>query len=553
MKKLVGLLTVLFLTGCAALPVSGPVRIGPDLTPNVDAESFYYSPSGPTEGASQAEILSGFLAAGTGPQNDYAVAREFLSESIRASWNPNLEVLVQRQSPQVAIGDNDSAQLTVDVAAQIDADGRYETMPAGTARVLEFEFIQEGEQWRLSSAPDATVLIRPVFEVVFRDYAIYFVDRQKRFLVPEIRWFPATAATGTKLANALLRGPSDWLRPAVVSAIPGGTRLSIDAVTVEDGVALVDLTARALVASRTDRSLLKAQLEATLSQLPNVQQVAISIERSSQEITEPVGQLRADGPRSLVVLGESGLEAIVGGESDVSNSGADFFELNPSSEIAISKQTSWLAAVTPAGVIRTSSIDPGVAAELVDARTGIVGIEFDKQEYLWSLGRARGSDIFATFSNGTRTRVLAPWLASEAVRGFSISPEGSRIAVIVAGPERNRVLVSGIVRGLSGTPLELAPPIEIGSDIFSPSGVSWIDMTSLAVINSSPDFTNAVLVSVGGTSRIISSQPNARKIIAAGPSSQLYLLGSGGELYRFTGSSWALIRSDVSALTLVNQ
>jgi hypothetical protein len=303
-RRLTAIALLMSLTGCAALPVSGPVRIGPDLTPSSDVESFYYSPSGPTEGASQAEILSGFIAAGTGPQNDYAVAREFLSESLRSIWNPNQEVLVQRQSPQVTIGDDDTAQLSVDVIAQIDQDGRYETRPPGTTKILDYEFVQEAGQWRLSSAPDATVLIRPVFEVVFRDYSVYFVDRQKRYLVPELRWFPSTAATGTKLANALLRGPSSWLRPAVISAIPSGTRLSIDAVTVEDGVALVDLTARALVASRADRLVFKAQLDATLSQLANVERVAISIERSNQEITETAGQLRTAGANTLVVLGD---------------------------------------------------------------------------------------------------------------------------------------------------------------------------------------------------------------------------------------------------------
>ncbi len=553
MKKLFAFALVLTLTGCAALPISGPVRIGPELTPNADAQSFYYSPAGPLDGATQAEILSGFLAAGTGPQNDYAVAREFLSESIRSSWNPNLEVLVQRQSPQVTIGADNSAQLSVDVMAQIDADGRYETKPAGTTRILDYQFVQEAGQWRLSFAPDATVLIRPVFEVVFRDYAIYFVDRQRRALVPELRWFPATQATGTKLANALLRGPSSWLRPAVISAIPSGTRLSIDAVTVESGVALVDLTARALVASRADRSLMKAQLDATLSQLPNVQQVAISIERSSQEIIEPAGQIRTLGARSLVVLGDQGLEAIVSAETDFLNAGADFFELNPTSEIAILEQSKWLAALTPAGVIRTSSIDPGVAAELVDARAGIVGIEFDAQGYLWSLGRSRGSDVFVTFTNGERTRVLAPWLAGESVRGFNISPEGSRIAILVAGPERNRVLVSGIVRDSTGEPIELAAPIEIASEVSGPTQVSWADLTTVVVVNSTTDFTNAVLVSVGGTSRIISALPNTALIVAAGATSQLYLLSTLGELYRFTGSSWTIVRSDVKALTVVNR
>lgn len=552
MKKFAALALVFALTGCAGIPISGPIRIGPDLSSNVDTESFYYSPSGPTDGASQAEILSGFLAAGTGPLNDYAVAREFLSESIRASWNPNLEVLLQRQSPKVAIGADNNAQLTVDVIAQIDEDGKYETRAPGTSRVLDFEFTEEAGQWRLSSAPDATVLIRPVFEVVFRDYSIYFVDRQKRLLVPELRWFPATPATGTKLVNALLRGPSGWLRPAVISAIPSGTRLSIDAVTVENGVALVDLTARALVATRGDRSLLKAQLEATLSQLPNVQSVAISIERSSQEITEPLGQLRSDGARSLVVLGNQGLETVASADGGFLNAGAEFFELNPTSEIAISNRSSRLAALTPAGVIRTSSIEPGVAAELVDARAGIVGIEFDNRDYLWSVGRARGGDVFATFTNGERLRVLAPWLAEEAVRGFNISPEGSRIAVSVAGAERNRVFVSGIVRNSSGTPIELASPIEIAADVLGPGQVNWVNETTVAVVNSTADFTNIVLVSVGGTSRIISAMPNTRKIVAAGSASQLFLLATGGELYRFTGSTWVLVRSDVSALTVGN-
>ena len=552
MKKLVAIALLLALTGCATLPISGPVRIGPDLTPNTDVESFYYSPSGPIEGASKAEILSGFLAAGTGPQNDYAVAREYLSESIRASWNPNLEVLVQRQSAKVTIGDDDTAELEVDVSAQIDSDGRYETKPQGTSRILNYSFVREGNQWRLSNAPDTTVLIRPVFEVVFQDYSIYFVDRQKRSLVPELRWFPATAATGTKLVNALLKGPSSWLRPAVISAIPNGTRLSIDAVTVENGVALVDLTARALVASLADRSLLKAQLDATLSQLQNVQSVAISIERSSQEITDPTAALRAEGSRALVVLGDQGLEAVVSAETDFLNSGADFFELNPTTNISITKQSSWLAALTPAGVIKTSSIEPGVAALLVDSRTGIVGIEFDRQDYLWSLGRARGSDVFATFTNGDRTRVQAPWLTGEAVRGFSISPEGSRIAILVAGAQKNRVLVSAIVRDLSGTPIELAPPIEIGSEIGAPSHLSWVGLTTVAVVNSTPDFTNAVLVSIGGTSRPIAALPNTKAIVAAGPSSQLYLLSTAGELYRFSGSTWSIVRSDVKALTVVN-
>jgi hypothetical protein len=390
-----------------------------------------------------------------------------------------------------------------------------------------------------------------VFEVVFRDYSVYFVDRQKRYLVPELRWFPSTAATGTKLANALLRGPSSWLRPAVISAIPSGTRLSIDAVTVEDGVALVDLTARALVASRADRLVFKAQLDATLSQLANVERVAISIERSNQEITETAGQLRTAGANTLVMLGDLGLETVGIAETDFFGDGAEFFDLNPATDIAISKQSSSLAVLTAAGVIRTSLVNPGVDAELVDSRSGIISIEYDRQDYLWTVTRARGSNIIATSSMGEQFRVSAPWLANEAVRGFSISPEGSRIALLVASASRNRVLVSAIVRNSSGVPIELATPIEIASEVAGPSQLSWVSLMSIAIVNSTDDFTNAVLVSVGGTSRVIRALPNTNQIVASGPNSELFLLTNSAELHIFTGSTWVLIRGDVRALSTV--
>ena len=204
MRRLAAFSLILALTGCASLPTAGPVRIGPDLVPAAESDTFYYSPSSPVDGASQEEIISGFLAAGTGPQNDYAVAREFLSESIRSIWNPNQEVLIQRSSPQISISSVSTASVAIDVLARVDADGKYEAVDSGTPRVLEFELVQENSQWRLSVVPDATVLIRPVFDVVFSGYALYFVDREKRYLVPELRWFPTTVATGTRLALSLI-------------------------------------------------------------------------------------------------------------------------------------------------------------------------------------------------------------------------------------------------------------------------------------------------------------------------------------------------------------
>jgi hypothetical protein len=551
-RKLLGFALVMALTGCASLPMAGPVRIGPDLVAANDGESFYYSPSSPVDGATQAEILNGFIAAGTGPQNDYAVAREYLSQSIRSIWNPNQEVLIQRSSPRVSISNQDTAQLEVDVSAVVDADGKYQITPPGTSRVLEFSFVLEDSQWRLSVVPDATVLIRPVFDVVFSPYSVFFVDRQKRYLVPELRWFPTTAATGTRLANALLRGASSWLKPAVVSAIPSGTRLSIDAVTVEDGVALIDLTARALVASRADRSLIKAQLQATLSQLPNVSEVAISIERSRQDIQDSAGDSRTPPAKSLGVLSENGLELISSSEEPFFQPGQEFFELNEVSEIALSNQSGWVAAVTGNGVVRTRGERPGLEVELVDSRTAIAGIAFDRQEYLWSVSRTSGASIFTTSSDGVPTSVSAPWLAGRSIRGFALSPEGSKVALLVQGAGQVRVFVSGVVRNSAGLPIELAEPIQVASEQPNPISVSWVDQLTIVTVNTDGGSNTGLLTTIGGTSRTIPALAGTRKIVAAGSSSQLYLLTETGDLFSYRGSTWSPLRQGIRAVDVFN-
>jgi hypothetical protein len=540
------------LTGCASLPVAGPVRIGPDLVQTTDGDSFYYSPSSPFDGASQTEILNGFIAAGTGPQNDYAVAREYLSESIRSSWSPNQEVLIQRSSPKVVISDQDTAELVVDVAATVDADGKYQVTPLGTSKVLEFSFVLENSQWRLSAAPDATVLIRPVFDVVFSGYSVYFLDRQKRFLVPELRWFPTTPATGTRLANAVLGGASSWLKPAVVSAIPNGTRLSIDAVTVENGVALVDLTARALVASREDRSLMKAQLEATLSQLPNVSEVAISIERAMQEIVDTDNNTGELGARALAIVGEDGLELLASSQDSIFEASKNFFEQSEITEIALSGESGWIATLTDGGVFRTRGDRPGGEVELIDPRAAIADIEFDNQEYLWSISRATNTEVIATSPSLEPSIVSAPWLTGQSVRAFAIAPGGSKIALLVQGPSRTRVLVSAVVRNLTGTPIELAEPLEVAGELSNPSSVSWIDQITIATVNTASGSTSALLSTIGGTSRQLSALPGTRKIVAAGPSSQLYLLTETGELFSYRGSAWTPLRQSIRALALVN-
>ena len=542
MRALIALVLVATLTGCATLPVSGPVRIGPDLATPSDGNSFYYSPASPVDGATETEILSGFISAGTAPQNDYAIAREFLDESIRASWNPNQELLIQRTTPKITLTEAGKAFVEVEVSARIDANGRYENLPAGSTRVLEYEFTQQAGQIRLSSAPDVTMVIRPVFDVVFKSYSVYFLDKSKKSLVPELRWFPANPATGTKLVNALLAGPSGWLEPAVVSAIPTGTVLSIDAVTVQQEIALVDLSARALVAGLSDRSLMKAQLVATLSQLPTITQVAISIERSAQDIPDSQVPLPTQSAGTLLAVGESGLMALSGSNPDSIGQGLSFFNSRSVSKLAASRSGNKLAALTGSGVTETGLSAPGSRVETVDARTSLVGLDYDALNYLWL---ATSSQVIVN-----STPLQASWLTGQSIVDFALSPEGSRAALVVANGGTNQVLVAPVIRNDSGEPIGLAAPISISSDIENAVRLSWFDNVTVAILNSEPDQASISLVSIGGTTRIIQAVADVSSLVALGDGSNLYALKESGELVVYRGSFWSSLESSISAIAV---
>jgi len=541
MRALVALVLVAALSGCASLPVSGPVRIGPDLAQPSDDNSFYYSPSSPVDGATPTEILSGFLSAGTAPQNDYSIAREFLGESIRATWNPNQELLIQRATPRITVSENGTAFVEIEVSARIDANGRYETLPAGTTRVLDYTFAEEAGQFRLTSAPDVTMVIRPVFDVVFKSYSIYFLDKSKRTLVPELRWFPSNPATGTKLVNALLAGPSDWLADSVVSAIPSGTVLSLDAVTVQREVALVDLSARALVAGLSDRSLIKAQLFATLSQLPTITQVSVSIERSAQDIPDSQVVVARSQAATLLGVGEEGLKALTGANQDATNAGLSFFGSRDVSNLAVSKSAGKLAAQTQNGISVTGLSNPGGTVEQVDSRSNLIAMDYDPIQNLWLVSNSQVSV--------NSVPIQASWLAGEQIVDFALSPEGSRVAVIVGGGS-NQVLVAGVVRDENGTPIRLSAPISIGADVDNPTKLAWFDSFTVAVLNSEPETANISLVSISGTTRVIQGVNDVKALVALGDGSSLYALKDSGELVVFRGSFWSSIASGISAIAI---
>jgi Lipoprotein LpqB beta-propeller domain/Sporulation and spore germination len=542
---IVAALSTALTSGCAQLPTSGLVQQGNDLSAGIAGDYLYYSPSGPTLGATQTELIRGFLNAGTAPQNDFSTAREFLSRDFKSKWDPNGETLVQRGQLKIeAIAENQMV-VSVGVQSQVDADGQFSYWPAGYARQLDFVLVREGNEWRIDSAPNLIVVIQPVFDVIFSPYSLYFYDNAYEQLVPDVRWFPSRASTTTLIVNAVLNGPAEWLRDGVKSAIPEGSKLSIDSVAVESGVAKIDLNSAALRATASERRLMKAQLVATLGQIAGVSDVQISVERTPQDIVDLPPIDSVSNNETPIGLSNNQLRHIGGSRAAVRNSSYSLNRVSPTG-FALTSDESRLALRGEGGIWIAQLDSIGQAINLIDSRSGLLNPVFDVNGALWSTGASSKSALFTYSIDGAARQIESPWLASIKRKQFAISPEGSRIAFLESRKSGNVLWVAAIVRNTDGEPVGLGNPIEIDSVGAAVSSFAWANETKIAVLANDATGTVPKLLQVGGLSRSLPAVENAVEIAASNKGDSIYIRNIDGDVFQLRGNSWSLVAQDQS-------
>lgn len=543
------LVFVLSTVGCAQLPRSGAIKSGPNLEDSLTTDYLYYSPVGPVEGGTQIDVLNGFLSAGTGPQNDYATARDYLSEGFKSAWNPSEEVLIQRGKPVVAVYPNDLAEVSIETMAKVNADGQYVALANGASRLLNFKFIKENGQWRISEAPNLTVIIKPVFDVIFRSYSLYFFDNQFRYLVPDLRWFPSRASTGTRLVNALLKGPSDWLKGAVQSALPKGTKLATDSVTVVNGIASVDLTNRALTASPIARQHLKAQLRQTLAQLSNVSQVSILIERTPQDIGDLTEVLPLQFSFSPVALIDDNLVHLTSTTSTTIIGAKRLIQDSAASDFALSADENWLALNSANGtsIARLGAV--GTKSLLVDSRISQLHPLFDRQGFVWTAGSGAGQEVVVTSLAGRKIDFNSVWMNGFQKLRFALSSEGSRAAVLVQSAFGTQVFVSAIIRDKLGVPTSFGSPYLVLDAASGAKSVSWMGEVNLGVlVDGVSESPTPTIVTVGGGTRTLPVVDGAVDLIGTNSVSSIYLRTRSNDLYQYRGVNWIWLQNGARAL-----
>jgi hypothetical protein len=541
-------IAALALTGCAKLPTDSEVKVGSDIQSGLTADYLYYSPSGPDEAATQQEIINGFINAATGPQNDYQVAREYLSRDLAAKWNPSAELLVGDSRPVIEVMGSTEATVTFKAVARVDELGRYQELAPSISRILKYSMIEEDGQWRINQAPDSIVLVRPVFEVLFRSYSLYFYDNQDRYLVPDSRWFATRISTGTRLVSALLAGPDYWLTDAVNSAFPTGTQLALDSVTVDAGTAIVDLDASVNSTTVAQRQRMLVQLTATLTQLPNVFSVQIKIDGVLQNIVNLPYQVSLAKNPDPIVLTSDGFRQLSTSAVPMKRASEAAKDWQ-ATEFGINNQQTLLALTGPQGIAVTRLTGANSELTAIDYRGDLLAPVIDPQGLIWCQGASADSPLTAYDSTGKQVFSTLGWLSQANHVAFSISREGSRVAFLLNYEGQFRLYVAAIVRDEKGNPVAISVPVRMAKSELLTGSVSWIDETTVASISrSSGSITSPVYLQVGGQVKKLAPVPSAQSVVSSGVAAASYALDSKQELRILRSLTWINIARDILAI-----
>lgn len=546
-RPLASLVAVLaLLAGCTQLPTSSDVvAVDPSLVDTVDDVDFL--PPGPSAGATPEEILQGFIAAGTAAQENYRVARSYLTEEFRDLWNPTQSVLISEGGAAIGQLEDGQWQYATRVIASVDEAGRYEAAGSETTQDLFFELTEVDGQWRIDGGPDGIVLGELAFREAFESVRLYYYSSDYRELVPDVRWFASRGDVLTKAIRGLLEPPSYWLNQgATVSAFPSTTQLVLAPVPVVEGQALVDLTDNVLSADETQRQRMLWQLQTTLTQFSDVANVAITVNQV------PVGIPTGEDERPSITSGRDTRVIVVRGRDfgymqtgrieSIDGLEQQVVTVRPE-KVFYSEQFAEAAVVGEAGLWRVS--DDPLPEEPLDTREDLIRPIIDSCGFLWSISATPGESSALVFAPGAAA-------GDEQVTPIELNlPEGSRIVsvelardntrllVLVQGESAVRVLLTGVQRGTNCQPESLGEFLELKPLENTAVDAAFVDESQVAIVTREDSVGEVFIQDVSG--RLFSAGRPANPVTlvgGVGGVAGLRLLTEQGMLYQPRGNGW---------------
>ena len=493
------LLTLLLATGCVVVPASGPVeKIAGQPPQCTNCVNVKVEP--PELGDSPKEIVEGYLRANSNFQPSYAVARQFLTDAAAERWSPEAGAQIYEGD---AKGTGSQVRLSGQLVGRLGPDRTY--TPADQKLEVDFGLIEERPgQWRIDRPPSGLLVADYAF-ALYQPYNLYFIGNG-RALVPNRIYLPNIgnqAGLASVLMGALIVGPSNWLKPAVGTALPGDAALSGDAVTITDGIAEVPLNSVVSSLNESQRSLLAAQVVYTLGQ-PVVGIAGVRFTVDGQPFRVPGGD-----PDTFVVTPEVNfpdlnpvptvtndqLYAMRDRGVELLNASSDVPDAKPmpgplgSGEIdveslAVQASGTDLVAVTDGGTVlqmgSTVANDPGT--RVLGGVRGLLRPQYSRFGEIWAVGDRNGRQRFWVTGGGKQLEVAPVLPAGTRILAFRVSPDASRLAVVLSARGQTQLGLMRIVRSETVTvdgwrALDLDRTST--ADLTRFADVNWADATTL--------------------------------------------------------------------------
>lgn len=573
------LLLPLSLAGCAGLATSSEVRaeqpISNAAVPNLDVAALP-----PLKGQSAKEIVRYFLLAGVSLDDDFGVARKYLTTQASTKWVPQDGATITTGEADYRVSQA-AGKVTVSATRQATLDARghvAENVPVTSKRATFGVAKVEGE-WRISSLPAGfSPWISDVdFRRVFSPRPIYYPAANRKVLVPDVQWYPDTGLA-TAVARAVLASPPVWLRQSVRGADTPGIRLAINAVPVDQntGVATIDLSPSALSADGPTRLALWAAMTATLTTVPSVTRV---------ELTVNGNRLAATGlPAEPLTVSDLGYQLIApGGAGLIARRGGSLTWKRPG--VIGSSRPSGDPDKPPEPLPSVAAKYYAIAAD----RTGssIAALSTDRRSVeIWTMRSARSVPTFAgnltrpsftgkvalvagisgtggrddttgagvwAIDTATKTgpikarRLSTPWLQRSNVISAKVSPEGVRVAMILRGSDGGSTLmVAGLLRNANGVPIGISKPVPVPVGIDSIIDVAWSDDSSLIVLGGKVGVNGRTVgnseiaqVPLSGQSDTFDAPSGLQEVVATatGPG-DVFVLDHQGGVWLREGANW---------------
>jgi len=500
-------IAALALAACTAVPDSGPVHAGQQQEAGA-AVNIHVNPREPVPGSQPDSIVTGFRFANADTTEALGVAKAYLVDG--ATWQPSGAVVVADSGTpltDVSTGPNTVTVKVIDnQIGQLAADGTYQPSPSG--RQIEYDYQltkdpKQNDQWRITNAPPNLVLTVAQIQSSYQAGYVYFLRPDEQMLVPVQVFLPVTRdLLAQELLTTLLAGPPAWLKPAVTTALPGGTA---PGPTQINGVTTVDLPRGAATLSAAQRNAMAAQVAYTLANThtPSQNFGELKILSGGQPlISSQQLQTAADWPSfdpdALNVnfyysdsshLTRDHLGRLVPGDTGERDT-------TPLLAPAVAPRTGADAAdQLIAGVVQDDTGKESLyAGPLLAPKQLLTGSNFttpswDSLGNLWTVQQQQSSSApkvrIAPSGKAALTGSVAvpPILANKFIEDLKVSRDGTRVAVRAVSTNVSQVLVGAVSK--DGTSIVNFYPVAPG--LTSVTDFVWASSTKLDILDTVPN------------------------------------------------------------------